>query len=245
MNGREPVVLITGASRGLGLEIARLFARRGAPLVVTARGDAALTAAADELRQSTEVLALAGDVADSAHVERLISAGEERFRRIDALINNASTIGRSPMPALEEYPLDLLAGVFAVNVTAPLALAQRVLPGMRERGEGVIINVTSDAAVQGYPGWGGYGASKAALEQLSRVLAAEVEGTGVRVYAVDPGDMNTQMHREAEPDVDLSDLPGPEVSAPAFVQLVLHERVPFGRFEAQKILAVAGWEARA
>jgi NAD(P)-dependent dehydrogenase (short-subunit alcohol dehydrogenase family) len=245
MSVRKPVVLITGASRGLGLEMARLFARRGAPLVLTARGVAALTAATDELGQLTEVVALAGNVADSDHVERLVRAGEERFGRIDALINNASTIGASPMPALEAYPLDLLAEVFAVNVAAPLALAQRVLPGMRERGEGIIVNVTSDAAVQGYPGWGGYGASKAALEQLSRVLAAEIEGSGVRVYAVDPGDMDTQMHREAEPGVDLSDLPGPEIAAPAFVQLVLHERAPFGRFEAQKLLVVAGWEARA
>lgn len=245
MNEREPVVLITGASRGLGLEIARLFARRGAALVLTARGDADLQAVARELEQWSEVVAIAGDVADPAHVERLVSAGEACFGWIDALLNNASTIGASPMPSLEGYPLNLLAEVFQINVTAPLALAQRVLPGMRARGSGVIINVTSDAAQEGYPGWGGYGASKAALEQLSRVLAAELDGSGVRVYAVDPGDMNTRMHREAEPGVDLSDLPGPEVAAPAFVHLIRHETAPFGRFEAQKLLAVTAWEARA
>jgi NAD(P)-dependent dehydrogenase (short-subunit alcohol dehydrogenase family) len=245
MNEREPVVLITGASRGLGLEIARLFAHRGASLVLTARGEEALRTAAVELGQWTEVVAIAGDVADPAHVDRLVTAGEERFGWIDALVNNASTIGSSPMPSLEEYPPGLLAEVFQVNVTAPLALAQRVVPGMRARGAGVIVNVTSDAAKEGYPGWGGYGASKAALEQLSRVLAAELEGSGVRVYAVDPGDMNTQMHREAEPGVDLSELPGPELAAPAFVQLIRHETAPFGRFEARKLLAVAAWEAMA
>jgi NAD(P)-dependent dehydrogenase (short-subunit alcohol dehydrogenase family) len=235
MQQQQPVALITGASRGLGLEIARLFARRGMPLVVTARGRAALEAAADELREFTEVAALPGDVADPHHAEHLVRLGLERFGRIDVLVNNASAIGPSPMPALETYPLGAFDEVFRVNVGAPLHLAQLVLPGMRARANGVIVNVTSDAAVQAYPGWGGYGASKAALEQLSRVLAAELEGSGIRLYVVDPGDMNTQMHREAEPGVDLSDLPGPELSAPGFLHLVEEETAPFGRFEAQKL----------
>jgi short-subunit dehydrogenase len=230
-----PVTLITGASRGLGLEIARLAARRTMPLILTARGGAALEDARRELSALTEVVALPGDVADREHAERLVRAGLERFCRIDVLVNNASSIGPSPMPALDAYPQEVLAEVYRVNVLAPLHLAQLVLPGMRERGEGAIISVTSDAGVQAYPGWGGYGSSKAALEQLSRVLAAEMEGSGVRVYIVDPGDMNTQMHREAEPGVDLSHLPGPEVSAPAFLTLIEHERAPFGRFEAQKL----------
>ena len=149
------------------------------------------------------------------------------------LVNNASTIGPSPMPALDAYPLDALAEVFRVNTIAPLHLIQLVLPAMRAHDAGVIVNVTSDAAVQAYPTWGGYGASKAALEHLSRVLAAELEGSGIRVYTVDPGDMNTQMHHEAEPGVDLSHLPGPEVSAPAIVRLISHATAPFGRFEAQ------------
>jgi NAD(P)-dependent dehydrogenase (short-subunit alcohol dehydrogenase family) len=230
-----PVTLITGASRGLGLEIARLAARRKMPLILTARGAAALEEATRELSALTEVVALAGDVADRAHAERLVHAGLERFGRIDVLVNNASSIGPSPMPALDAYPSEALAEVYRINVLAPLHLAQLVLPGMRGRGEGAIINVTSDAGVQAYPGWGGYGSSKAALEHLSRVLATELEGSGVRVYVVDPGDMNTQMHREAEPGVDLSHLPGPEVSAPAFLTLIEHERVPFGRFEAQTL----------
>src|SRR4029079_4764484 len=131
-----------------------------------------------------------------------------------------SSIGPSPMPSLETYPIEALNAVLQVNVVAPLRLIQLVLPGMRERGSGIIFNVTSDATVAAYPTWGGYGASKAALEQLSRVLAAELAGSGIRVYLVDPGDMNTQMHREAEPGVDLSSLPGPEVAAPAFLHLL-------------------------
>jgi NAD(P)-dependent dehydrogenase (short-subunit alcohol dehydrogenase family) len=231
--------LITGASRGLGLEIARRFAQRRMPLVITARGAAALERAADELRALTEVVALAGDVGESDQAERLVRAALARFGRIDVLINNASAIGPSPMPPLEAYPLEALAQVFRVNVLAPLRLAQLVLPGMRERGAGVIVNVTSDAGVQAYPGWGGYGASKAALEHVSRTLAAELEGSGVRVYIVDPGDMNTQMHREAEPGVDLSHLPGPELSAPAFLHLIERERAAFGRFEAQQLVRLA------
>ena len=235
MKQPERVALITGASRGLGLEIARLLAQERTGLVLTARGAEALQAAADELRALTEVVALPGGVADRAHAERLVRLGLERFGHIDVLVNNASAIGPSPMPTLDAYPPDALSDVFAVNVVAPLHLVQLVLPAMRARGEGAIVNVTSDAAVQAYPTWGGYGASKAALEHLSRVLAAELEGSGVRVYVVDPGDMNTQMHRKAEPGVDLSHLPGPEVSAPAFVRLLHQESAPFGRFEAQQL----------
>lgn len=232
------VALVTGASRGLGLEIAKIYAGLGANLVIAARGREDLEAVARELRPQTEVVALALDVSQEA--ERLVEAALERFGRIDVLVNNASELGPSPMPALEEYPWQELQRVFRVNVLAPLHLAQLALPGMRARGEGVIINVTSDAGVEAYPGWGGYGASKAALEHVSRTLGAELEGSGVRVYVVDPGDMNTAMHRLAEPGVDLSDLPGPEASAPAFVQLVEEETAPFARIKAQEIVAVAG-----
>jgi NAD(P)-dependent dehydrogenase (short-subunit alcohol dehydrogenase family) len=226
--------LITGASQGLGLEIARAYARRGLGLILTARGADALRAAASELGAITNVVALPGDVADPAHLERLVEAGLKEFGRIDVLINNASELGPSPMPTLEEFPIASLGTLLQVNLVGPLKLSQLVLPGMRARGTGLIVNVTSDAGVQAYPTWGGYGASKAALEHLSRVLAAELEGSGVRVYSVDPGDMDTAMHRAAEPGVDLSHLPTPDRVAPAFVHL-LDETAPSGRFEAQRL----------
>ncbi len=241
---RDSVALITGASRGLGREVAGAFARRGARLVLTARGAGALEEAAAALRRRAgasgapgEVLAIPGDVADPAHAERLVRAGVAKFGRIDILINNASALGPTPMPRLEALPAGRLLEILRVNVAAPLHLAQLVLPQMRARREGVIVNVTSDAGVEAYPGWGGYGTSKAALEHLSRILAAELAGTGVRLYVLDPGDMNTQMHREAEPGVDLSHLPGPEASAPAFVRLVEEETAPFGRFSARQMSA--------
>lgn len=233
MRLQDRVALITGASRGLGREIAGLFAARGARLILTARGGETLAAASAALERLTDVVALAGDLADERHAARLVEAGLARFGRIDVLINNASVLGPTPMPRLEDLSPTALDDIFRVNVCAPFALIQQVLPQMRTRAEGMIINVTSDAGVQAYPGWGGYGISKAALEHLSRVLAAELEGSGIQVFAVDPGDMNTQMHRDAEPGVDLSHLPGPEAVAPAFVRLVEEATVSFGRYEAQ------------
>ncbi len=230
------VALVTGASRGLGLAIARAYAQRGLHLILTARRQHDLNHVVDELRSKAEVVALAGDVADARHAERLVEAGLQRFGRIDVLINNASELGPSPMPELQELSADDFEAILQVNVIAPLRLSQLVLPGMRAAGSGLIVNVTSDAAVQPYPGWGGYGASKAALEHLSRIQAAELEGSGVRVCVVDPGDMNTAMHAAAEPGVDLSHLPDPELVAPAFVRL-LEASVPSGRFEAQRLVA--------
>ncbi len=240
---RESVVLITGASRGLGLEVARAYARRGARLIITARDRAALTGAARTLGAETDagsIVALPGNVADPDHSAALVRAGVERFGRIDVLVNNASTLGPSPLPPLDALSTDALLDILRTNVAAPQALIRAVLPGMKARRSGVIINVTSDAGVEAYPTWGGYGISKAALEQLSRVLAAELEGSGIRVYVVDPGDMRTRMHEEAEPGVDLSHLPPPSVSAPAFVTLVENETAAFGRFHAQRMTAVAG-----
>ncbi|HLQ10165.1 MAG TPA: SDR family oxidoreductase, partial [Ktedonobacteraceae bacterium] len=186
--------LITGASRGLGLALARRLAADGWQLIIDARGEDALEAARAELSQHTKVIAIAGDVTDAAHRSELAKAAQA-LGGLDALVNNASLLGPSPQPYLLEYPLEVLEQVYRTNVIAPLALIQTMQhvfkPGTR------IINVTSDAGVEGYEGWGGYGSSKAALEQLSHILAAE--NAAWRVYWVDPGDMRTQMHQEAFP----------------------------------------------
>lgn len=203
-------VLITGASQGLGRALARLLAARGYRLVLNARNAERLQELASELG----AIAVAGDVSEVAE-EIAEAAG-----RVDVLINNASELGPLPMPKLEDYPWDALLRVFKVNAVAPLHLAQLVLPQMKARGEGLIVNISSDAATNAYPGWGGYGASKAALEHISRTLAVELDGTGVRVEIVDPGEMATQMHRDAIDGGDVSHLPPPESVAPRIVALI-------------------------
>jgi NAD(P)-dependent dehydrogenase (short-subunit alcohol dehydrogenase family) len=224
MASTAPTAIITGASRGLGLALARGLATRGWRLILDARGEPALDAAARELAEHTEVHAVAGDVADDWHRAALVDAASGR---LDALVNNASILGPSPQPALADYPPAVLADVLRVNTLAPLALIQSALPLL---GPGArIINVTSDAAVEAYEGWGGYGASKAALEQLTRVLA--VERPDLLVYAVDPGDMNTAMHQAAFPGEDISDRPPPEDSVPALLELIAG-RLPSGRYRA-------------
>ena len=193
----------------------------------------ALEKAAAALRKHTEVLAVAADVSESA--EEIVARGIGRFGRIDALINNASELGPSPMPALDSLSWEAMERILRVNVVAPLHLIQLVLPGMRERAQGAIVNITSDAGVNAYPGWGGYGASKAALEHLSRTLAGELDDSGVRVLVVDPGDMNTAMHALAEPGVDLSDLPHPREVAPAIVELLENDSLGALRYQAHEL----------
>jgi NAD(P)-dependent dehydrogenase (short-subunit alcohol dehydrogenase family) len=222
------VAVVTGASRGLGLALARALAERGYRLVVDARGADALEAARSQLAALTEVAALPGDVADPRHRSELVEAAGGR---IDVLVNNASALGPSPLPPLAEYPFDALEDVVRVNVLAPLALVQLALPLIPAGGR--ILNVTSDAAVEAYEGWGGYGASKAALEQLTRVLAAE--NPQLRVYAVDPGDMNTQMQQDAFPGEDVSDRPPPEESVPGLLELIEGD-VPSGRYRAHELV---------
>jgi NAD(P)-dependent dehydrogenase (short-subunit alcohol dehydrogenase family) len=237
---RRPVVLITGASRGLGAALAREWAHRGAGLLLTARHAEPLRAIAKEVSRETDVLAEAIDVTDDVRMREFIRNGITTFGRIDVAINNASVLGGSPMPRLENLTQAAFFEVMDVNVRAPLAIAQALVRHMRAQKSGIIVNVTSDAAVNAYPGWGGYGTSKAALEHLSRILAVELEDTGISVLVLDPGNMNTRMHEEAEPDEDLSSLPLPEAVAPAFVDIVtsaMNGVTPFGRYEVQTVAA--------
>ena len=227
-----PLAIITGASRGLGLALARELAARSWALVLDARGASELEQVARELGRQTEVVAVAGDIADAWHRRALIAAAGPD---IDLLVNNASLLGPSPQPELADYPLDDLEHVYRVNVLAPLALAQLALPRLRDGAR--IINVTSDAAVEPYEAWGGYGSSKAALDQLTAILAAEQPA--LFVYAVDPGDMRTRMHQEAFPDEDISDRPPPEESVPGLLALI-DGALPSGRYRAREIHSQVG-----
>jgi NAD(P)-dependent dehydrogenase (short-subunit alcohol dehydrogenase family) len=226
-----PTAIVTGASRGLGFALTAALLRDGTRVVIDARGARELEAAERALSELGNVVAVRGNVIDPDHRRALVdAAGDE----IDLLVNNASVLGPSPQPALADYPVEVLEHVYRVNVLAPLALAQIVLPRMTANGR--ILNLTSDAAVEAYAGWGGYGSSKAALEQLSAILAAE--RPDLRVYAVDPGDMRTRLHQEAFPGEDISDLPPPEESVPGLLALI-EGSLPSGRYRAAE-LARAG-----
>jgi NAD(P)-dependent dehydrogenase (short-subunit alcohol dehydrogenase family) len=223
-----PTAIITGASRGLGLALARALDERGWRLVLDARGAEALEAATRELN---DAVAVPGDVSDPAHRAALVAlAGPQ----LDLLVNNASMLGPSPQPELADYPLDVLTRVYEVNVLAPLALTQAALTHIPDGG--VVLNVTSDAGIEAYDGWGGYGSSKAAFEQWTAVLG--VERPKLRVYAVDPGDMRTQMHQEAFPGEDISDRPLPEESVPALLALIDGD-LPNGRYRAHDLAPAA------
>jgi NAD(P)-dependent dehydrogenase (short-subunit alcohol dehydrogenase family) len=223
------IALITGASRGLGLALAQALADRGYGLAIDARGSDALEEARTALAHKTAVTAIAGDVADPLHREELVSAAF-RMGRLRLLVNNASVLGPSPQPGLAAYPLEVLDSVYRINVLAPLGLIQLALPALAP--DGIVLNITSDAAVENYPGWGGYGSAKAALEQLSNVLAAE--HPELRVYWADPGDMRTRMHQEAFPGEDISDRPRPETSVPGLLRLIEGD-LPSGRYRAREL----------
>jgi NAD(P)-dependent dehydrogenase (short-subunit alcohol dehydrogenase family) len=233
------VALITGASRGLGRAMALAFAHEGADLVLCARGETELKKVAGEAKsQGVSVLSVTADVGVTRDVERLIVLALERFDRVDILVNNASELGPTPLPYLIDYPPHVFNDVVKVNLMAPFHLIWSLLGGMLQRADGVIINVSSDVAVNGYPGWGAYSVSKAALDGLTRTWRAELEGTGVKIYAVDPGDMNTAMHRAALPDDDPAGLADPAQVAEAFVELATGSiDSGAGRLEASELLS--------
>jgi NAD(P)-dependent dehydrogenase (short-subunit alcohol dehydrogenase family) len=224
------IALVTGASQGLGRAVAHELAGRGWSLVIDARHGGALGEVEREillrLAPGASVVAVAGDVADAVHRSELVAAAE-RLGGLDLVVNNASTLGATPLPSLEAYPLDELTRALAVNVVAPLALVQQAMGLLRRSTRPAVVNVTSDASVEAYEGWGGYGLSKAALDHMSAVLA--VEEPSLLVWAVDPGDMRTQMHQDAFPGEDISDRPLPEEVAPELVALVESGR-PSGRY---------------
>ena len=236
--GSQHVALITGASRGLGAELAAFLAAQDFGLVLTARGSDALAGVVSRISRG-RVVALAGDVADAAHRDKLIAAAED-LGGLDLLVNNASELGPSPLPQLIDLPRDALERIFDVNVYAPLALVRTAVPLLQRRG-GLIVNLSSDAALGGYPGWGGYGASKAALDLMTATLANELKGRGIAAVAVDPGDMRTAMHQAAYPGEDISDRPLPEATVPFWAWLVGQPRTAISgrRYRAQD----ETWEA--
>jgi NAD(P)-dependent dehydrogenase (short-subunit alcohol dehydrogenase family) len=223
-----PIALITGASRGLGRAAARALAQRGWSLIVDARRADDL---ADAMRGLADVAVMPGDVTDPGHRAGL-AAAVGRAGGLDVLVNNASRLGPSPQPPLRDYPLDELGRVYDTNVLAPLALIQ-LLAAPLAAAAGTIVNVSSDAAVEAYPGWGGYGSAKAALDQLTAVLAAEEPS--LRCYALDPGDMRTDMHQRAFPGEDISDRPLPETVAPGLVALIESDH-PSGRTRVAELV---------
>ncbi|HSK99784.1 MAG TPA: SDR family oxidoreductase [Rubrobacteraceae bacterium] len=230
----DSTALITGASRGLGLALARSLAQRGWALILDARGAPALQDARADLANLTTVIAIPGDVTDAGHRRSLATAAGE-LGGLEAVVNNASILGPSPQPQLLDYPLDVLEGVYRTNAIAPLAVLQALRDALKPGAR--IVNVTSDAAVEPYPGWGGYGSSKAALQQLSAILAAE--NPDLRVYSVDPGDMRTQLHQQAFPGEDISDRPLPEESVPGLVEL-LEGNLSSGHYEARALVHAQG-----
>jgi NAD(P)-dependent dehydrogenase (short-subunit alcohol dehydrogenase family) len=228
------IALITGASRGLGLALARQLAENGWGLIIDARRKKTLEEVRLELSAKTKVIAIPGDITAESHRRKLAKAASE-LGGLEALINNASFLGPSPQPNLLDYPLDVLEQVYYTNIIAPLGLIQALHSMLIP--DACVINVTSDAGVEAYGGWGGYGSSKAALEHLSHILAKE--NPTWRVYWVDPGDMRTQMQQEAFPDEDISDRPLPEESVPGLLALI-EGQLPSGRYRAREFVESTG-----
>ena len=230
----RPVAVVTGGSQGLGLALAEALADAGWALVIDARRRDRLDAAVARLADRAPVTGVRGDVSDAEH-RRALADAAAALGPVRLLVNNASTLGASPLPALHEITVEQLHRIFDVNVVAPIALVQAL--GEQLAPDATVVSITSDAAVEAYEGWGGYGASKAALEHASRVLAAE--RPSLRVLVVDPGDMRTEMHQDAFPGEDISDRPQPEASIPGLLALIEGDQ-PSGRYEARALAPAAG-----
>jgi NAD(P)-dependent dehydrogenase (short-subunit alcohol dehydrogenase family) len=242
------VAIVTGGSRGLGREVARQLLSHGVSTIIDGREAAVLAEARLDLLTAlngaetagwptTSLVAVAGDVADSDHAHALIDAAKS-LGRLDLLVNNASTLGAVPLPRVDQLDPEVLRRLFDVNLFAPIHLVQHALRVMRESGQpATIVNITSDAGVEAYPTWAGYGSTKAALEHVSRVLAAELEGSNVRVLVADPGDMDTQMHRDAIPDADPTLLRDPAESARALLHAIARMRHAFERVRLTEVLS--------
>jgi NAD(P)-dependent dehydrogenase (short-subunit alcohol dehydrogenase family) len=240
MQIRDRAVLVTGGSRGLGAALGRALAREGARVVLVARGEEALQAGADAIRGTGgEAHALVADVGAKTDIYGIAGAAAALVGPIDVLIHNASTLGPTPLRPLLDTDCEDLAAVFEVNVAGPFRLTRAIAGGMAVRGRGLVVNVTSDASVSAYPTWGAYSVSKAALDHLGRIWAAEMAGTGVRFLTIDPGEMDTAMHADAMPDADRSVLADPDDVAARFVDIIRNaEQIPSGaRLEA------ASWRA--
>ncbi len=231
------VAIVTGGSQGLGRALSRALAAQGWSLIIDARSPADLAGAEIEVRHQlvpeATLVAVVGDVTDPTHRRQLIEAAAS-LGGLDLVVNNASTLGMSPLPRLVDHPIDVLRHVYEVNVVAPLALIADALPSLRRSPDPRVVNVTSDASVGAYEGWGGYGSSKAALDHISAVLA--VEEPSLRVWAVDPGDMRTQMHQDAFAGEDISDRPSPDAVAPGFVTLI-ESALPSGRYRVSELVS--------
>lgn len=239
-------VLITGASRGLGAALAEQLAAQGARVVLVARGASSLSDIAARIRaRGGEAHVIVADVGDKASVHAVAGAAQAVVGPIDVLVHNASTLGAVPLPLLLDTECEDLARVLEVNLVGPFRLTKAIAGAMALRGRGLVVHVTSDAAVAAYPRWGAYGVSKAALDHLGRVFAAELEGTGVRFVSVDPGEMDTQMHADAAPDADRASLVAPSVVAAKLVGLIRDgaAHVASGaRIEASALVATAELE---
>jgi NAD(P)-dependent dehydrogenase (short-subunit alcohol dehydrogenase family) len=241
MNPNDKTALVTGASRGLGRALAERLAAEGARVVLVARGEAEVEEAAAAIRKrGGAAFAIAADVGEKEAVHRIAGRAAALAGPVDLLVHNASTLGPVPLAPLLDTACEDFERAFAVNVLGPFRLSKIVAGAMAVRRSGVVVSVTSDASVNAYSTWGAYGVTKAALDHLTRIWAAELEGTGVKMLTVDPGEMDTRMHAEAMPDADRASLASPDLVAARIVRLISRE----GWKSGDRVEAASAGDAR-